>query len=128
MVFAVVWNACALAADASFGIVVGTGSTAVADTQFALATKIAQGTATGQLVHGACTLVGITSVGNVTTMSFTRQVTNNSAAPITIQEVAMYVKSTYDGFVFMICRDVVAPQALQPGDSLPIYINIVVTA
>lgn len=94
----------------TFGIRVGTGSTAVDIEDYALETPIAEGAGAGQLNHQAttCTYVGV--VGSECSFTCQRQVNNNSGGDITIHEAGIYNKFRMVGLsqiYIMSCRDLV---------------------
>lgn len=86
------WDAMALESDDTYGIVVGTGNSAVSNDDSALDTKVAQGAGTGNLQYGPMILDDVTVDGNVTTLILKRFMTNASGADITIYEVGLYVQ------------------------------------
>lgn len=70
------------------GIVAGTGTNAVAITDYALQTLIAHGTGAGELQYAAEILVSAWTVsGSTSFFSRSRALTNNSGGDITINEV-----------------------------------------
>lgn len=84
-----------ISGTANSGILVGTGSTAVAADDFTLETEIADGTATGELVRTDTTTISYelvlgTSTGYTHLME--RTFTNSSGASITINEVGIVYK------------------------------------
>lgn len=97
-----VMNVAALLNNATYGLVVGTGSTAVAVTQTKLVTKIANGTGSGQLTHGAVALTTPATAGSTRSFTIQRTFTNNSSGSITINEVGIYVQVV--SWYFMIDR------------------------
>ena len=72
------------------GIVVGTGTTAEANADRALVTKIVEGVGVGQLTHGTQAFVAVAIVGANVDFVFTRPFTNNSGGNITVQEIGMF--------------------------------------
>lgn len=88
------------------GPVVGTGSTAQAWGDYNLVAKIAHGTGSGQLSHGAVSFNAPVNDGNDRYFEVLRTFTNGSGASITVYELGMIVyNATY---YFLICRDVVS--------------------
>jgi hypothetical protein len=81
------------------GVRVGTGTNAVAISDYALQTPIAEGTGAGQLTHGATSVGSPTTVGSSRQFTIARTFTNNSGASITVNEVGLYVE-TYDGTAY----------------------------
>jgi len=100
----------------TMGIQVGTGSTAVTPTDYALATRIAHGRSAGQLEYGGCELINITFSNPNGEFTIRRYFTNNSGGAITVNEVGIYstasyaTATTYDIVsIFLIARDLVSP-------------------
>jgi len=91
----------AAAADATKGIVVGTGTNAVAMTDYALQTLIAHGNGANQLSYGAMTFDPTsTTSGSDRYFQIYRTFTNNSGGNITITEVGLYaVMYVYKGML-----------------------------
>lgn len=79
--------------NTSYGIVVGTGSNAVAITDTALQTKIAHGNGAGQLAYGTMTFTNPSTSGSTRSFTLQRTFTNNSAGSITINEVGLYTSN-----------------------------------
>lgn len=77
--------------DNTKGIVVGTGSTAVTNTDYKLETKIAHGSGGGQLLYSSMSWSEPCEVGAELRMVAARSLTNNSGALITILEVGIEV-------------------------------------
>lgn len=106
------WSAIALANDALFGIVVGTGNTAPDITDSALETKIAHGVGAGQLQYGMVTFAAPASDATTSQFTITRNFANGSGGNITVNEIGLYVKFpvyyTPNLLYFMTIRDVVA--------------------
>lgn len=86
------------------GIMVGTGSTAVALADFALETRIADGAGAGELDHGVHGFVAPATSGTKRQFKINRQFDNNSGGLITSEEVGLYVRAGSNGatFEFMI--------------------------
>jgi hypothetical protein len=98
----------ALNADGTYGIMVGTGTTAPANTDYVLQTPIAHGSGSGQLNYGATTFSDAAVVGANVDWVFSRTFANASGAQITVTEIGIYCK-TYDTtanpFIFLIVHD-----------------------
>ena len=94
------------------GIVVGTGNTAVAVTDYVLATQIVHGTGAGQLSHAAQTVdTDITRVSNTCTWNTQRVFTNSSGGDIIVAEMGLYglygrVNTANTTDVYCLIRDV----------------------
>ena len=94
------------ATDASYGIVVGTGTTAVAITQTKLVAQIGHGNGAGQLYHQAMGLSALTVSAPDAYFTVQRTLNNNSGADITIEEVGLYVSTQTNLWKIMFARDV----------------------
>lgn len=100
--------------DDSYGIIAGSGTTPFNLNQYALSSKIAHGTGSGQLDYGP---VDVTDLGLDETVSppvykfrFLRSFTNFTSTGITITEVGLYARnywadSTVVDIKFAIARD-----------------------
>lgn len=80
----------ATAGDVDRGIIVGTGSTAVTITDYALGTPIAHGSGAGELAYLAATVTTPGTVGSTHSFTISRGFTNNSGNSITVNEVGLY--------------------------------------
>jgi len=96
----------------TFGIVVGTGTTAPTIDDYALETLIAHGTGAGQLEYSAVTFGAPASDATTSQFTITRDFANASGGSITVNEIALYAKGSRGGYAnvwyFMIIRDVIA--------------------
>lgn len=79
------------------GLVVGTGTAAVALADYKLGTLIATGTGSGQLVYGATTFQVPATSGTTRRFRILRTFTNNSGASITVNEVGIYAQGLVSG-------------------------------
>ena len=100
------WYIDAPANNSLYGIVVGTGTTAVDASDYKLATQIVHGTETGQLSHKIMEFDAFQLVGQIHSFRSKRLFVNDSGATITIGECGIYGLYTY---YFCIVRDVVSP-------------------
>lgn len=94
--------------DGTFGIVVGTGTNAVALGDTALQTIIAHGSGSGQLSHQAVGFVGTVLDGQTAKFQITRNLVNNSGGQIVVREAGIYVNYNISGVTqhkFCIVRD-----------------------
>ena len=114
------------------GIVVGTGTTAVAPTDYQLATRIADGTSSGKLEYFPCGGTNPTTSGTAGSFTLERLFRNSSSGTITINEVGVYSIERSSGNVgFPVCmiRDIVSPGfAVLNGEYMRIIYTITVTA
>ena len=108
------------------GIVVGTGTTAVAIDDYKIETIIAHGTGSGQLDYGASTVTSYESASEDYVLC-QRVFTNLNAASLSVTESGIYVKNKSD-CCFCIARDIFASAyALANGDTLTVqyFIKVV---
>lgn len=82
----------------TFGIVAGTGNTAVALNQHTLTTPIAHGSGVNQLSYGAVTISSVTVADNEAYFTMHRTLTNNSGGYITVKEVGLVVTNSNNTF------------------------------
>lgn len=87
------------------GIVVGTGSTGVATTDYALQTKVAHGSSAGQLQYMVQQFSGPFQTASVNYFNLIRSFGNASGGTIGINEIGLYAALGVGGFGCMI-RDV----------------------
>ncbi len=78
--------------SSAFGLVVGTGTNAVAVTDTSLQTQIAHGNGGGQLAYGAVTFTAPGTAGSTRSFTIQRTYTNNSGSDIIVKEVGIYSK------------------------------------
>jgi hypothetical protein len=123
----------------SFGILVGSGTTAFNLTQYSLASKISNGTSAGQLSYGQSS---VTNLGVNTTVSppvyqiqIVRPFSNVTSSAITINEVGLEARNYYNfstssnsDVTFLIARDVLSTSySVPPNGSATVAITIGVT-
>jgi hypothetical protein len=98
------------AADTTHGILVGTGVTAADRNDNAMETLVAEGAGAGQLNYQA-TLITWALVAGGSRVTIARQLINNSAGAITINEAGLAVRGDDAGAVeryWLILRDIIA--------------------
>jgi hypothetical protein len=96
--------------DDSYGILVGTGTTAPTLDNYALETKITHGSGSGQLQYGATSVAAAAIVGSNVDMVISRTFINASGASITIREVGLALREMWYGstnYKFLIAHDAV---------------------
>lgn len=114
----------------SLGIILGTGSTAVAPTDYVLATPIADGTTSGTLEYFPSSGWSL-SVSNPTgSFKLERLFRNSSGGTITIAEAGVYaVYCNNTPYSICIIRDLVSPTvAVLNGEYLRVVYTLTVTA
>jgi hypothetical protein len=110
------------------GIVVGTGTNAVALTNYALQTLIANGNGAGQLNYGAGTISTTSTTGTTRYFTISRTFKNNAAGSITVNECGIYCMATSTPYYFMWVRDLISPgQAVGAGQTLTLTYTIGIT-
>jgi len=112
-----------------FGIVVGTGNTAVDIEDFKLETPILNGVAAGEMQHLICTVDAAVVAAPSCSFVVHRTIVNNSGGIITVLEAGIYmIGGTAGTYRFDATRDVlVAPQAVPDGGAITIDWTIGVT-
>lgn len=91
----------------TYGIVIGTGALAPTISDFQLGTPIAHAT----MNHSAMTFGTPAADATTSQVTLTRNFTNVSGAPVTVNEIALYCRATDSGGAiryFMVIRDVIA--------------------
>jgi len=107
--------------DDSFGLVVGTGTTAPDNMDYKLETLIAHGVAATQLDYGGTSYVAVTEVGANIDLQILRTFTNSSGGDITVEEVGIYAIAVETGGtnkVVAIIRDVTGGILVANGQTL----------
>ena len=98
-------------AQSVLGIVIGTGTTAVTISDYALATQIAHGVGAGQMYHYADFLGAPSVSGSECSFTITRVIGNQSGALITVKEIGVYTSAqdtSPAARYFCVIRDVLA--------------------
>lgn len=123
-------NTATAAGTATEGLVVGTGTNAVALADYQLQTRIVHGTSSGQLQYGASVVELPSSTSTDTTLIMTRPFSNASGGSITVKEIGIYSTMAYgSGSTTQFCtvRDL-ATIALANGDVLTLNYILKTTA
>jgi hypothetical protein len=118
------------AAD-SWGIQVGTVDTQVTRDDYRLASKIAHGSASGQLAYGAMTIEAVNGTPPASRFRVIRVFSNNTDSTITVKEIGLAIRNLYPLATtdFLIARDVLAtPQDVPAGATLTVRYIFEVTA
>ena len=112
----------ALANDALFGILVGTGATAPAITDYKMEILIAHGTGAGQLQYGAVTFGAVSADATTSQFTITRNFANGSGGSITVNEAGLAVKAYGYSTLhyFLTIRDATGGIAVPNGSTLTI--------
>jgi hypothetical protein len=111
------------------GVVIGTGSTAVAPTNNSLVTRIAHGRSAGQMEYGGCELVNLAISNPNASLDIRRYFTNNSGGSITVQECGLYAAGTIDAasFPFCVARDLTGGVAVGNTEILRVTYTLQIT-
>jgi len=116
----------------TYGLRVGTGTTAVTPTDYELATRILHGSGAGQMIYGAQTYEAVEVIAMVSRFRISRVFTNNSGASITVREIGGAFSqrdSAGTQRFFLYIRDVLAsPSTVPDGASLTVRYRFIVTA
>jgi hypothetical protein len=122
----------------AYGILVGTGASAVSRDDYQLGGKIANGSGNGQLSYGAMTVEDTDGTPPDTTFRLIRTFTNNTSSSITVYEIGLVIANCYQPpssslspttYYFLIARDVLsAPQSIPAGATLTVRYIFTVTA
>jgi len=102
----------AAAADATFGIVVGTSNQALAIADNKLVTQIAHGNGASQLYHQAQVMNAFNQGATSCYWTHQRNFNNNSGGDITIKEAGFYGKS-YSAYIVCVARDLTGDVLVQ---------------
>ena len=104
--------------DATYGPVVGTGTTAPVTTDYVLETQIAHGNGAGQLAHQETAVDNVSYNATTCALRIRRNFNNNSGAPINITEIGLYgqdIKPVSLTRIFCLIRDVLAAPFTVPN-------------
>ena len=107
----------------TYGIVVGSDNTAEANTQYTLITKIADGTAAGQLDYGAHVWTDTQVVGANVDLQIQRPFINNSGGNVTVEECGIYIAAADTSAtqrIFCIIRDITGTVTVADGQTLTV--------
>lgn len=113
--------------DDLLGIVIGSGDVAVALSDYALQSKISNGSGPGQLTYGAVTIPGIFETGNEMEMKIRRFFGNYGSESVEFSEIGLYHEYIYPatGYV-MSMRDVLPqPVSIAPGEGCVVVYKII---
>lgn len=94
----------------NYGIQVGTGDTAPANTNYKLETPLTEGVGAGNITHNAMTIGTAAVVGANVDLVLKRSFTNGTGDTITVKEAGLVVLTDYGTEPeFLIIRDVLSP-------------------
>jgi len=101
--------------QSGYGVVCGTGDTAVTINDYTLESQIIHGAGAGQLSHSIVTQIFVGVNGSNIETTHARTFTNNSGSEITVKEVGLYLRVRGVGTVWMGARDILASPAAVPN-------------
>ena len=111
-----------------FGIVIGTGNTAVTASDDKLSTKILHGEGAGTLLFGGVEFYGLTFTNPNGSFNIRRYFTNVAGGSITVQESGLYARGhAISTNPFCVCRDVFAGVTVANGQILSVVYTIQIT-
>jgi hypothetical protein len=110
------WMITAPATNTSYGILCGTSTAAITETDYKINTLIANGSSSGQLNYGATYIFQAQPAGNYTQIMIARSVTNNSGATITVNEIGIALVYNSGTYYFLVVHDLVT-QAITTGST-----------
>ncbi len=114
----------AAAGEVNWGTRVGTGTTAVTISDYALETAIAQGVGGGQLDHLACDVIPPVVGASDSKFEVKRIILNSSGADVIVWEIGIYSKMDATYFC-CIARDVIGAAVTVPdGGSITVFYYI----
>ena len=120
-------EASALERTDEYGVVVGTGSTAVTRDDYKLESQVPDGFADGQLVHGKTTVEDVNGDPPSSVFRIIRTFTNEGSTTISIYEIGLIVKA--QNKYVLIARDVLdTAQDVPAGATLTVRYIFKVTA
>ena len=117
------------AGSVAYGIVVGTGSTAVTINDYCLASRCEEGTGLNQLNYQAGSVAAAAVSGSDCAFTVTRSAINNSGATIAITEIGIQVIGDAGGnYYFLGIRDVLGSAVNVPdGGAITVVYTLKVT-
>jgi len=105
--------------DDSFGIVVGSGTTAYSVSQYTLSQQIQNGTGNGQLLYGSTTVNTVVDTGSSLVIQIVRTFTNDSGSSVSVNEIGLMISvgQSCANWKFLIARDVLSSGVTVPNGS-----------
>ncbi|MBU0777450.1 hypothetical protein KKF82_04240 [Patescibacteria group bacterium] len=117
----------------NYGIVVGTGNTAVQIDDYALKTLIAEGAGAGQMNYLPCTVADATVSDPFCSFVVSRSIANNSGGSITVRETGIYtilergVSPFLTGYGCIVREVLGTPQEVPNGGAMTVDYTVRVT-
>ena len=109
----------------TYGILVGTGTSAESINDTALQTQVAHGASAGQLQYGAMTYAAPSTTATTTTFRCTRVFTNASGGTVTVQEIGLVSREQSNSFLLI--RDLTGAVAVNNGQQLTVNYDFTTT-
>ena len=111
------------------GVVLGTGTTAVDIGDNKIETEIDDGTASGELTHGAQVLTAPTTTSQTAQFSVMRPFTNGSGGTIVVTEVGLYGNADLTTIFFCFAREVLGSSvSVLNGQTIDVTAQIQISA
>ena len=117
--------------DSGYGILVGTGTTAVTNIDYKMETKIAHGVGAGQLDYGAHSRTAAQVVGANVDLIISRTFYNGSGNSITVNEIGIQCQTVGPAggaYSFLLARDIITPVAVANAQTLTVQYTFRTTA
>lgn len=116
-------------ATSTYGIQVGTSTSAESINDVALGTQIAHGTSAGQLQYGSMTFGAPSTTATTTTFRCTRVFTNGSGGTVTVQEIGLVSgPGVFSGSnKFLLIRDLTGAVPVNNGQQLTVNYDFTTT-
>ena len=119
----------AASGTSTYGLVVGSSSTAVARTNTALGTQIVAGATASTLLHGVSSVAAITNPsGTITRTQLQRTFTGNPSSTVNIQEDGIYVLTGTSNWKFLFYRNINSFGAVANAQVVTLTINVDTTS
>jgi hypothetical protein len=100
------------------GIMVGSGTGAVSNSDYKLGTQILHGSTAGLLQHGAMEVADPMIVGANVDCQYVRRFANHSTGTVTVKEIGIYTQFTGNAWYFCIVRDLLGtPDDILDGEA-----------
>ena len=111
----------------TYGIQVGTGTSAESINDTKLQTQISHGVAAGNLQYGTVSYGAPSTTATTTTFRTTRVFTNGSGGTVTVQEIGLVCRGNQSANNFLIIRDLTGAVAVTNGQQLTVNYDLTTT-
>lgn len=109
------------------GIQIGTGTTPITSTDYALATPIVHGSGSGKMLYYGCWCQNQTTSGSSSSYDIERIFYNGSGSGITVNEMGVYCVDYGSNYQFCAIRDLITPVTIANGEYLKVKYTIQIT-